>query len=106
MPQGTDVLLMVHPPALDEWQTYVIDQFLVHEGAALIAIDPVSRGALAQQAELRAKYLDPLLAGPILSIPLVRITSSTAAGGNWPMVPITSGWPAWPIRMTVRPDWA
>lgn len=49
LPQGTDVLLMVHPPALDEWQSYVIDQFLVHEGAALIAIDPVSRSALAQR---------------------------------------------------------
>jgi ABC-type uncharacterized transport system involved in gliding motility auxiliary subunit len=49
LPTGTDVLLMVHPPALDEWQSYVIDQFLVHEGAALIAIDPVSRSALAQR---------------------------------------------------------
>jgi ABC-type uncharacterized transport system involved in gliding motility auxiliary subunit len=49
LPAGTDVLLMVHPPALDEWQSYVIDQFLVHEGAALIAIDPVSRSALAQR---------------------------------------------------------
>lgn len=49
LPDGTDVLLMVHPPALDEWQTYVIDQFLMHQGAALIAIDPVSRAALVQQ---------------------------------------------------------
>ena len=48
LPVGTDVLLMVHPPALDDWQSYVIDQFLVHEGAALIAIDPVSRSALSQ----------------------------------------------------------
>jgi ABC-2 type transport system permease protein len=49
LPANTDVLLMVHPPALDDWQSYVIDQFLLHEGAALIAIDPVSRAALAQQ---------------------------------------------------------
>ncbi len=49
LPVGTDVMLMVHPPVLDEWQSYVIDQFLVHEGAALIAIDPVSRSALAQR---------------------------------------------------------
>ncbi len=49
LPAGTDVLLMVHPPELDDWQSYVIDQFLVHEGAALIAIDPVSRAALVQQ---------------------------------------------------------
>ncbi len=25
-------------------------------------------------------------------------------GGSWPMVPITSGWPAWPIRSTWRPS--
>lgn len=49
LPDGTDVLLMVHPPAMDEWQSYVIDQFLLNEGAALIAIDPVSRAALVQQ---------------------------------------------------------
>jgi len=49
LPEGTDVLLMVHPPAFDEWQTYVVDQFLLNTGAAMIAIDPVSRVALAQQ---------------------------------------------------------
>ena len=30
-------------------------------------------------------------------------TSVTAPGGSWPMVPITSGCPAWPIRMMWRP---
>ncbi|MFZ4686757.1 MAG: Gldg family protein, partial [Hyphomonadaceae bacterium] len=46
---GTDVLLMVHPPAMDAWQSYVIEQFLLNSGAAMIAIDPVSRAALVQQ---------------------------------------------------------
>ena len=32
LPDGTDVLLMVHPPAMDEWQSYVIDQFLLNTG--------------------------------------------------------------------------
>jgi ABC-type uncharacterized transport system involved in gliding motility auxiliary subunit len=49
LPDGTDVLLMVHPPALDDWQSYVIDQFLLHKGSAVIAIDPVSRAAQVQQ---------------------------------------------------------
>lgn len=49
LPDDTDVLLMVHPPAMDEWQSYVIDQFLLNKGAALIAIDPVSRAAIVQQ---------------------------------------------------------
>ena len=30
-------------------------------------------------------------------------TRSTEPSGTWPMVPITSGWPAWPISRTVRP---
>ncbi|HEX5006759.1 MAG TPA: Gldg family protein, partial [Hyphomonadaceae bacterium] len=46
LPQGTDLLLMVHPPRLTEWQTYVVDQFLLRKGRALIALDPVSRAAL------------------------------------------------------------
>ena len=29
--------------------------------------------------------------------------SVTAPAGSWPMVPITSGWPAWPIRTISRP---
>ena len=49
LPADTDVLLMVHPPALDEWQSYVVEQFLLHTGAAVIALDPVSRAAQVQQ---------------------------------------------------------
>lgn len=60
LPTGTDVLLMVQPPALDDWQTYVIDQFLMHEGAALIAIDPVSRAALVQGGADTASSLGAL----------------------------------------------
>lgn len=47
LPQGTDLLLMVHPPQLTEWQTYVVDQFLLRKGRALIALDPIARAALA-----------------------------------------------------------
>jgi len=61
LPADTDVLLMVHPPPLDTWQSYVIDQFLMDAGAALIAIDPLSRVALAQQdGTSRASSLDRL----------------------------------------------
>lgn len=49
LPKGTDVLMIVHPPALDDWQLYVIDQFLMRKGRALIALDPVSRASLASQ---------------------------------------------------------
>lgn len=49
LPDRTDVLMIVHPGPLDDWQLYVIDQFLLRKGRALIALDPVSRVALATQ---------------------------------------------------------
>lgn len=47
LPRNADVLVMIHPPPLTDWQQYQIDQFLMAKGRALIAIDPVSRVALA-----------------------------------------------------------
>jgi ABC-type uncharacterized transport system involved in gliding motility auxiliary subunit len=49
LPERTDVLMIVHPQPLDDWQLYVIDQFLLRKGRALIALDPVSRVSLAMQ---------------------------------------------------------
>src|SRR5262249_23866672 len=51
LPPGTSVLMIVHPGPLNEWQQYVIDQFLLRKGRALIALDPVSRASLAQQGK-------------------------------------------------------
>lgn len=51
LPAGTDVLMMIHPGPLDEWQQYVVDQFLVHQGRALIALDPVSRVSMVQPGQ-------------------------------------------------------
>ena len=31
-------------------------------------------------------------------------TSVIAPGGTWPNVPITSGWPAWPMNRMCRPS--
>jgi ABC-type uncharacterized transport system involved in gliding motility auxiliary subunit len=49
LPLGTDVLMIVHPGPMDDWQLYVIDQFLLRKGRALIALDPVSRASMALQ---------------------------------------------------------
>ncbi|MBK8840029.1 MAG: Gldg family protein [Hyphomonadaceae bacterium] len=51
LPAGTDVLMMIHPGPLDEWQQYVLDQFMVHKGRALIALDPVSRVSMTQPGQ-------------------------------------------------------
>lgn len=49
LPAGTDVLMIVHPPPLSDWQQYLIDQFLMHKGTALIALDPAARAAAVQR---------------------------------------------------------
>jgi ABC-type uncharacterized transport system involved in gliding motility auxiliary subunit len=49
LPLGADVLMIVHPGPMDDWQFYVIDQFLLRKGRALIALDPVSRASMALQ---------------------------------------------------------
>jgi ABC-type uncharacterized transport system involved in gliding motility auxiliary subunit len=46
LPPGTDVLVIVQPPKLNDWQLYQIDQFLLRKGRALIALDPMSRTAM------------------------------------------------------------
>ena len=51
LPEGTDVLMMVHPGPLDEWQQYVVDQFMMHTGRALVALDPVSRVSMVQPGQ-------------------------------------------------------
>ena len=49
LPAGTDVLMIVHPQKLTDWQLYQIDQFLLRKGRARIALDPVSRVAMVSQ---------------------------------------------------------
>ena len=52
LPPDTDALLIVHPGPLTEWQQYLIDQFLLRKGTAMIALDPAARAAAVQQGGL------------------------------------------------------
>lgn len=52
LPDGTDVLMIIHPGPLSDWQQYLIDQFLLHKGTALIALDPAARAAAVQRGGL------------------------------------------------------
>ena len=45
IPEMTDVLFIAHPPELTEYQLYLIDQFLMRKGRALIMIDPASKAS-------------------------------------------------------------
>ncbi len=49
VPENLDALLIVHPPELSLRQQYAIDQFLLSNGRALIALDPASRSALTRR---------------------------------------------------------
>jgi ABC-type uncharacterized transport system involved in gliding motility auxiliary subunit len=58
IPAGIDVLMIVHPSALNDQQLYAIDQFVLGGGRALVFVDPYSELAQA------AAGGDPQSAGP------------------------------------------
>jgi ABC-2 type transport system permease protein len=62
LPDNIDILMIVHPGPLNDWQIYAVDQFLLRKGRALIALDPVSRVSLAVQGRraVRASSLGKL----------------------------------------------
>ena len=45
IPGETDVLFIAHPPELTEYQLYLIDQYLMQKGRALILLDPASKAS-------------------------------------------------------------
>ncbi|MEO1407094.1 MAG: GldG family protein, partial [Pseudomonadota bacterium] len=47
IPDSIDVLLIAHATDLNEGQMYLIDQFLLNKGRALILVDPASKAAAA-----------------------------------------------------------
>lgn len=47
LPERLDALLIAHPPPLDRRQSYVLDQYFMQGGRALIFLDPVSKASQA-----------------------------------------------------------
>lgn len=45
LPAEIDVLMLVHPPDLTDWQLWQIDQFILRTGRALILLDPAAKTA-------------------------------------------------------------
>jgi ABC-2 type transport system permease protein len=76
LPADADMLMIVHPSPLNDWQLYLIDQFLLQKGRALIALDPVSRVALATGGP-RAAMASNL--GPVLATLGVSLDDQTVA---------------------------
>ena len=45
LPGEIDILMLVHPPELTQWQLWQIDQFVLRTGRALILLDPAAKTA-------------------------------------------------------------
>lgn len=43
LPDEMDVLVMVHPPELNDWQAWLVDQFILREGRAIILADAAAK---------------------------------------------------------------
>ncbi|WP_421860953.1 Gldg family protein [Oceanicaulis sp.] len=46
IPEDADALLVIHPPVMSETQLYLLDQFILARGRALVAVDPMAHLAL------------------------------------------------------------
>lgn len=62
IPVETDVLMLVHPPALNDDQLFAIDQFVLKGGRALIFLDPHSEAMDPRASLPSSSSLGPLLA--------------------------------------------
>ncbi len=80
IPGETDVLMLVHPPALSDDQLFAIDQFVLKGGRALIFLDPHSEAINPRATLPSSSSLGPLLAswGVEMSDQLVVGDSSLA----------------------------
>jgi len=62
IPSDTDILMVVHPPALSDDQLFAIDQYVLGGGRALVFLDPHS-----EAADPRAYAPNPSTLGPLLT---------------------------------------
>lgn len=62
LPDELSLLILAHPPTLDDFQLWLIDQFLLRRGRLVVLIDPVSR------ASQGTSLLDPEVREPASSL--------------------------------------
>lgn len=65
LPDDMDVLLLIHPPALEPTQLYAIDQYVMGGGRAAAFIDPFSEFAISemQQQQMSMRPTAPVKSG-------------------------------------------
>ena len=69
IPAETDVLMVVHPPALSDDQLFALEQYVLKGGRALIFLDPHAEAMNPRAMEPSSSTLGPLLAAWGVSMP-------------------------------------
>lgn len=105
LPDDADLLLVVHPPLLNEAQLVALDQFVMAKGRAVIAVDPaavLAAGATPLDATMApppaASQLDKLFGAWGVSVTPDIVMDRAAA------LPLTAGAPPNPLFFEVTPE--
>jgi ABC-type uncharacterized transport system involved in gliding motility auxiliary subunit len=78
IPAETEVLMLVHPPELNEDQLFAIDQYVLRGGRALIFLDPHSEALDPRATAPNASSLGPLLTAWGVSMPDGKVVGDAA----------------------------
>ncbi len=78
LPAETEVLLVVHPPALNEDQLFAIDQYVLKGGRALVFLDPHSEAMDPRATAPNASSLGPLLGAWGVTMPEGKVVGDAA----------------------------
>jgi len=101
IPEDTDVLMLVHPPALSDKQLFQIDQYVLRGGRALIFLDPHSEAMNPRAAAVSGSSLGPLLAAWGVSMPHDKIVGDASLAQRVQMEGAIKDYVFW---MSVRSD--
>ncbi|WP_262693090.1 GldG family protein [Kordiimonas aquimaris] len=78
IPTDTDVLMLVHPPALSEDQMFAIDQYVLKGGKALVFLDPHAEAVDPRAVVPSSSSLDPLLASWGVEMPAGQVVGDAS----------------------------
>ncbi|NVJ97298.1 MAG: Gldg family protein [Alphaproteobacteria bacterium] len=78
LPENIDVLMIAHPPALNEDQLFLIDQFVLSGGRTLVFLDPHSEAMDPRATSPNASTLGPLLNAWGVSMPEGKVVGDAS----------------------------
>lgn len=78
LPEDLDLLMLVHPPELNEDQLYAIDQFVLGGGRTLVFVDPHSEAIDPRATEPNSSSLGPLLAAWGVDFPRDKVVGDAS----------------------------